>query len=138
MHATTLELEEYVAGALDPERVGELDVHVEACAHCARALVREARLEVAVRAFASELRCGMRADVIEAPRVAAVREPVAARPARYALAAMAAAVLAFAATRLPQAPFVAPAPAVLLTDAGDFAAVHRPSELTGEPSGGTP
>jgi anti-sigma factor RsiW len=136
MHATTLELESYVAGGLDPARVSELDVHVERCAECARALLREARLEVAVRVFASELRCGMRADVVEVP--AAPAPAPTARSGFYALAALAAALLAFAATHLPHVPFVAPAPAVLLTDAGDFTAVHRPSVFVGEPSGGTP
>jgi anti-sigma factor RsiW len=62
MHATTLELEEYVSGQLRPGRSSELDVHIERCAECARALVREAKLETALRAIAAELRCGMRVD----------------------------------------------------------------------------
>lgn len=139
MHATTLELEAYVMGALDAERASELDVHVEACAECAQALLGEARVELAVRAYAAELRCGMRADVVEAPAVVVEAAPQASpRPGFYALAAVAAALLAFAATHLPRARLSAPAPAVLLTDAGDFTAVHRPAVFLGEPSGGTP
>ena len=140
MHATTLELEEYVSGALEPSRASQLDHHVEACAQCARALLREAKLEVALRAVGADLRCGMRADEVELlPAVEAPQAP-ARRGAFFALAAAAAIVLAFAAAQLPKAQVVAPAPGVLLSDAGDFVEVHQADavELAGETSGGTP
>jgi anti-sigma factor RsiW len=141
MHATTLELEEYVSGALEPSRASVLDHHVEACALCARALLREAKLEVAVRAVGADLRCGMRADEVELV-VPAVEEPQlpARRGAFFALAAAGMVVLAFAAAHLPKAQGIAPASGVLLSDAGDFTAVHQADsvDFAGETSGGTP
>ena len=139
MHATTMELEEYVSGQLSPGRSSELDVHIERCADCARALVREAKLETALRAIAAELRCGMRAD---AEPVEEQPEPSSAPPRRsfLALGAMAAALLAFAVTRVPKAPDMAAAPAVLMADAGDVLTPHHGPDIwtAGEVSGGTP
>jgi anti-sigma factor RsiW len=139
MHATTMELEEYVSGQLSPGRSSELDVHIERCAECARALVREAKLETALRAIAAELRCGMRAD---AEPLEEQPEPIAApgRRSFLALGAMAAALLAFAVTRVPKAPEVTAVPAVLMADAGDVLAPHHGPDVwtAGEVSGGTP
>jgi hypothetical protein len=46
-HATATELELYVLGALDADRVEGFEAHCAECASCAAALSGEARLEVA-------------------------------------------------------------------------------------------
>jgi anti-sigma factor RsiW len=81
-HATAAELELYVLGALDADRVDSFEAHCAACDGCAAALSGEASLEIAFEQVARR----------------AARGPVArpARAAAYAAAgvlAMAAAVL---------------------------------------------
>jgi anti-sigma factor RsiW len=46
-HATAADLESYVLGALDPERIESFEAHCAECDACAAALAGEARLEVA-------------------------------------------------------------------------------------------
>jgi len=125
-HATAQELEEYVSG----QGSGWLEEHCETCSECAVALVREARLEVALRAMGSERRCGTSAPP-PAPR------PLPMRTSFVALAAAACVAFAVAAVRLPAVPA---APAVLYADAGGAQLVQPvvPPVVDGSPSGGTP
>jgi anti-sigma factor RsiW len=135
MHATTLDLEMFVSARLDAERSAWLEQHCESCDSCARAVAGEARLEVALRSVAAELRCGMRADGAVAPVEAA---PPVVKTRFYAMAAAACMALAFFAARLPRLPVQQPA--VLVADAGDLAkaAGQSPSWADRELSGGTP
>jgi anti-sigma factor RsiW len=139
MHATTLDLELFVTARLDDERSAWLEHHCEACDACAAAIANEARLEVALRSLAADLRCGMRADAPAAIEpLSLTRPPVPPKPRLYAFAAAAAMGLAFFTAHLPQ-PEV-PQPAVAFADAGDFAKAQSPSPAWAgsELSGGTP
>ena len=82
-HATSAELELYVLGGLDPERVAVVEEHCASCDACARALAGEARLEVAFEQLAQHAE--------HAPAV--VRPVRAAAYGAAGLVAMAAAVL---------------------------------------------
>src|SRR5262245_38924836 len=47
----------YTMGAVEPARAKEIEAHVEACAACALAMQREARLEEALRDISAEPTC---------------------------------------------------------------------------------
>lgn len=51
-HATAADLESYVLGSLDPDRVEGFEAHCAECDACAAALAGEARLEVAFEQIA--------------------------------------------------------------------------------------
>jgi len=51
-HATAADLESYVLGALDPDRIETFEAHCAECEACAAALAGEARLEVAFEQIA--------------------------------------------------------------------------------------
>jgi anti-sigma factor RsiW len=81
-HATAADLESYVLGALDPDRIDGFEAHCAECDACAAALAGEARLEVAFEQVA-------RRPV----RVASPRPLRAAAYGAAGLVAMAAAVV---------------------------------------------
>jgi anti-sigma factor RsiW len=90
-HPTADDLAGYVTGALDPPRAAWLEEHLASCPPCARALEREAKIEVALHAVA-------RADTARLPSP----PPLPSRRSRLTRAAVGAcaAVLAVAAPLL--------------------------------------
>jgi len=104
VHATAAELEAYVLGALEVDRLESFEVHCAECASCAAALAGEARLEVA---FETVARRPSRVPVIRPFRAAAY--------GAAGLVAMAAAVLLW----------FGHSPATASTGEGSAAAAHR-------------
>ena len=85
VHVPAGDLELYVLGALDERRASELELHVVACAVCARTLAREARLEIASPMIVASARRHKRSTA------------AAVRAAGFAVAAAAVAVFALGA-----------------------------------------
>jgi hypothetical protein len=77
-HLTPSDAEQYILGALDPERERKLEAHTLVCEACAHLLQQEAMLEEQLREVAST----------------APREDNVVRPARWRVARVAAAVVA--------------------------------------------
>jgi|SRR5215467_8515601 len=76
-HVSSTDLELYVIDALEPVRAAEVERHVASCAACERALMGEARLELAFEQLA-------RPNGHDAGRVAALNPKKSARVVRAA------------------------------------------------------
>lgn len=102
-HLTPSDAEQYILGALDPERERKLEAHTLVCDACAQLLQQEAMLEEQLREVAS----------------AAPREDNVVRPARWRVARVAAVVVG---------PALAAAAVLALMVHRPGAAVEQPEE----------
>jgi len=130
-HLSDTEIEQFIIGALDPDRLPEVEAHAAACDTCAARLAREARFEVRLAAVA------------RAPRR---RRTIPVFAAGAVLAAAAALLLIVRGTVHPPAGGRVAALAVICPDGADQAACVRTShrhglfvqypDSAGPPSGG--